>query len=144
MQPFGLHGRCVHVALVGGIVEDREFGLWGQLQTDVTHQDADNGKGTCGAHPVSKSQKFGPHLWTTERGPGEPPCPQRDGSLHPQRSSSAKQQPLMCNYDLASRGVFISAVNIISLDASGNELGNASSARPRNRPCDQAPSLHIT
>lgn len=51
MQPFCLHGHCVHIGLIGGGVEDLEFRLWGQLQTDVTHQDADNGKGTCGAPP---------------------------------------------------------------------------------------------
>lgn len=57
MQPLCLHGRCVHVALVGGIVEDLEFRLWGQLQTDVTHQDADNGKGTCGAPPSQQKSE---------------------------------------------------------------------------------------
>lgn len=57
MQPFCLHGRCVHVGLIGGSVEDLEFRLWGQLQTDVTHQDADNGKGTCGAPPSQQKSE---------------------------------------------------------------------------------------
>lgn len=57
MQPFCLHRCCVHVGLIGDVVEDLEFRLWGQLQTDVTHQDADNGKGTCGAPPSQQKSE---------------------------------------------------------------------------------------
>lgn len=75
MQPVGLHGPRVHIAFIGGIVEDPEFRLWGQLQTDVTHQDADNGKGTCGAPPSQQKSE----VWTapmgTRRGPGTLPSP---------------------------------------------------------------------
>lgn len=75
MQPFGLHGPCVHIAFIGGIVEDPEFRLWGQLQTDVTHQDADNGKGTCGAPPRQQKSEVWTAPMETRRGPERSPTP---------------------------------------------------------------------
>lgn len=95
MQPLSLHGRRVHVALVGGIVEDPELRLWGQLQTDVTHQDADNGKGTCGAHPASESE-----VWTTalDKQKGAQQSFPALGGMGPPTSNVPLQQQNSCSH----------------------------------------------
>lgn len=88
MQPLGLHGSRVHVAFIGGVVEDPEFRLWGQLQTDVTHQDADNRKGTCGVPPASKSE-----VWATPLDDRKGP---RRASLLPE--GWVPMPPTFCSY----------------------------------------------
>lgn len=116
MQPFGLHGPRVHIAFIGGIVEDPEFRLWGQLQTDVTHQDADNGKGTCGAPPRQQKSEVWTAPMETRRGPECPPNPRRDGApcLQGPLQHHSNHSYLTMIYTLP--GAFTLTVNIPLLD----------------------------
>lgn len=143
MQPFCLHGCCVHVGLIGDVVEDLEFRLWGQLQTDVTHQDADNGKGTCGAPPSQqKSQKFAACPWKRSRGPAQEHAPAHlNGSLPVVSASiTLSQQP-----SLSCDGHFPRSYTSLLALSHWTPTPNASSrAWTRNQPHVQVLLLHLT